>query len=334
VLRRYQQYQAEGAGEADRPWALVCSFHGPHFPIEVPEPFASMYDPREVPQPGSFHDSFQGKPTGQATHPWLQLAAHLSWEEWQRVIAHYWGFVTYVDSLIGRVLDALEETGQTERTIVLATADHGEMAGHHRMFDKGPYLYEDVMRVPFVWRWPGQIVARQAPETRLASHVDTVPTLLALTGVPLAAGSPPLQGHELFTPHPLAPSPTRGEGEESHNGGTRYSPFPMVGEGKGVGETGDEDEQVAYGETNVADKVNPQLDTRMVVTQQWKYVFRPGDIDELYDLATDPDELRNLAGEPACAPVLSELRARLADWMHETEDVLPAPDHRALRTDN
>jgi arylsulfatase A-like enzyme len=219
------------------------------------------------------------------------------------VIAHYWGFVTYVDALIGRVLTALDETGQDANSIVFATADHGEMAGHHRMFDKGPYLYEDVMRVPFIWRWPGRIPPRARPDEQLASHVEVVPTLLELADVEQDASAPRRQGRSLAAALTTTPA---GENDASPRRAAEW-------------------EQVAFGETNVADKVNPQRDTRMIVTARWKYVYRPGDLDELYDLGTDPDELRNLAGEPTCRDQLDQLRGRLAAWMQETDDVLAPP---------
>ncbi len=289
-----RQYAAQGLGTPARPFSLVCSLHGPHFPIEVPEPYASLYRPEDVPYTPSFDDTFEGKPQGQRTHPWLQLAAHLSWPEWQRVIAHYWGYATFIDSLMGRVLDALEETGLAAQTVVLATADHGEMAGHHRMFDKGPYLYEDVMRVPFVWRAPAVIAPREGPETRLVSHVDVLPTLLELTGVSAIAQAPPLQGRSLVPALTSPPSP-------------------------------DEPGGVVFAETNAADQVNPQRDTRMILVGDIKYIYRPGDVNELYDLAADPDELCNLAGDAARQDTLRQLQQKLAAWMQQTGDRLPLP---------
>jgi len=286
-------YAAQGIGTAERPFALVCSFHGPHFPIEVPEPYASLYDPAAVPRPASFDDTFEGKPASQRTHPWLQLARHLSWPEWQRVIAHYWGFCTFIDALMGRVLDALDETGLAERTLVLATADHGEMAGHHRLFDKGPYFYEDVMRVPLVWRWPERIAARAGPSNLPVSHVDVVPSVLDLAGVPPVAGTPPLQGHSLAAVLGGGDAP-RGE--------------PAV-----------------FGETTPGDVPNPQVHARLIFDGRWKYVYRPGDVDELYDLHTDPEELCNLASAAEAAGQLVHLRAGLAAWMRRTDDPLAPP---------
>jgi arylsulfatase A-like enzyme len=286
LLRRYA---ADGLGTRGRPFALVCSFHGPHFPIEVPEPWASLYRAKDVPRFASFDDTFEGKPQGQRTHPWLQLGAHLSWPEWQRVIAHYLGFVTYIDAHMGRVLDALEDVGLSNRTVVVATADHGEMAGRHRMFDKGPYLYEDVMRVPLVWRGPG--TTSRGRDERLASHVDVLPTLLELTGVAPIDGAPALQGRSLLAA---------------------------------------EEQDAIFAETHAGDKVNPQVDARMVLAGDCKYVFRPGDpsarsggeVDELYDLARDPEELRNVAADETYAGVREALRTRLRTWMRETEDRL------------
>ncbi|MBI3974031.1 MAG: sulfatase-like hydrolase/transferase, partial [Chloroflexi bacterium] len=198
AIELLRHYREQRLGTSERPFAIICSFPGPHFPIEPPEPYASLYRPEDVPMLASFEDTFEGKPQGQRSHPWLQLAAHLSWPEWQRVIAHYWGFATFVDALMGRVLDVLDETRLAERTIVMATADHGEMAGHHRMFDKGPYFYDDVMRVPFVWRRPGFIDARDGPNEALVRHVDVVPTVLELAGIEPVPGSPPPQGRSLL----------------------------------------------------------------------------------------------------------------------------------------
>jgi arylsulfatase A-like enzyme len=290
-------YERDGLGTTDRPFALTCSFHGPHFPIEVPEPYASLYDPRSVPRPASFDDTFEGKPQGQTTHPWLNLGRHLSWEEWQRVIGHYWGFCTFVDALMGRVLDALDASAFSERTLVLATADHGEMAGHHRFFDKGPYFYEDVLRVPFVWRYPGRIAPRSGGSSgsdadfSLVSHVDVVPTVLDLTGLSPEANSPPLQGRSLFAANA-------------------------------------ERADAAFGEATPGDVPNPQVHARVVIADRWKYVYRPEDDvqHELYDLAADPDEMRNLAPSPQHAGVLRTLQDRLRDWMHLTDDTLDPPE--------
>lgn len=282
LLRHYREV---GLGGPEAPVALWCSFPGPHFPLEVPAPYDQLYDPALVPQPASFLDTFAGKPQGQRWHPWLQLAAHLSWPEWQRVIAHYWGYITFIDALMGRVLAALDDNGWRERTVVLAVADHGEMAGHHCMFDKGPYLYEDVMRIPCLWRWPGHFPAGRVVDEGFASLADVAPTLSALADA-VPADTHPFQGRSLV-PSLLdaAPLPTE-----------------------------------AFGETNPGDLINQQLPTRMIRHGSWKYIYRPGDRDELYDLAADPDELVNRIADARA--IGQELRERLVRWMVATHDPL------------
>lgn len=281
LLRRYHE---DGRGGPESPFALWCSLLGPHFPWEVPAPYDQLYDPAMVPRPASFDDTFAGKPQGQRWHPWLQLANHLSWPEWQQAIARYWGYVTYIDALVGRVLATLDEVGLRERTVVLFVSDHGEMAGHHRMFDKGPYLYEDVMHIPCLWRWPGSFPAGRVADDGFVSLVDLAPTLCDLAGA-TPSGPQPFQGRSLV--------------RNLHGGNA-----PLATE--------------VFAETNPGDLMNPQLATRMVRRGQWKYVFRPGDVDELYDLAADPDELVNRIADARV--VRRELWKVLGDWMKTTDD--------------
>lgn len=286
-------YREQGIGDSERPFALVCSFQGPHHPTEVPEPYASMYAPTDVPRPAGFDDTFIGKPQGQRTHRWMQMGAHLSWPEWQRVIAHYWGFATYIDALMGRVLAALDVIGLADRTVVLAAADHGDMTGNHRLFDKGPYFYDDVMRSPFIWRYPGHIPPRDRPDRNLVSLVDVVPTLLDLTGATPDTDSPPLQGVSL---------------------GAHLR-----------GEAGTPTRDAVFAETTAGDLISEQVDARMVLAGRWKYIYRPGDVDELYDVESDPENLRNVASDAAHATDLRAMRARLTTWMRETDDALAPP---------
>ncbi|HEU5315803.1 MAG TPA: sulfatase/phosphatase domain-containing protein, partial [Chloroflexota bacterium] len=152
------------------------------------------------------------------------------------------------------------------------------------------YFYEDVLRVPLILRVPASLGAIPHPDdtpSALASHVDVVPTLLDLTGVDPLPDSPPLQGHSLLA-------------------GPR---------------------DAAFAEATPGDKPNPQTHARVVVTDRWKYVFRPEDDvrDELYDLESDPDELRNLAVDAAHQSTLQALQQRVAFWMRDTADPLTPP---------
>ena len=77
-------------------------------------------------------------------------AAHLTWPDWQRVIPAYWGYCSFVDEQMGRVLEALERCGRRDDTIVVVTAGHGDMFVSHRLFNKGFHMYDETHRVPLL----------------------------------------------------------------------------------------------------------------------------------------------------------------------------------------
>ena len=96
--------------------------------------------------------------------------------------ARYYGYVSYIDAQIGRVLQALDASGQAANTLVLFTTDHGEMIGSHGLIYKGAHLYEEMVRVPLLLRLPGRIPAGKTVDA-LAGQVDLLPTVLSTLGV-------------------------------------------------------------------------------------------------------------------------------------------------------
>ena len=127
-------------GKGDDPFLVFASFFGPHFSYAVPAPWDTQYDPAAVARPANFDERFAGKPLVQQKELLRWNAAHLTWPDWQRVIAAYWGYCSFVDHQVGRVLEALERSGRADKTIVVVTADHGDMLGSHRLFNKGFHI--------------------------------------------------------------------------------------------------------------------------------------------------------------------------------------------------
>ena len=78
---------------------------------------------------------------------------------------------------LGRLLEALERSGQRENTLILFMSDHGEMMGDHGLLMKGCRFYEGLVRVPMIWSWPGQIQA-DLRSSALTELTDIFPTLL------------------------------------------------------------------------------------------------------------------------------------------------------------
>jgi arylsulfatase A-like enzyme len=270
----------------DEPFFLMTSFQEPHWPYVLPEPFASMYDPADIPPWPNFDDPFIDKPfTNQSGLEHFGVGG-FTWEDWQPAVARYLGSVSLLDDIVGRLLQAVDRLGLADNTVVVATADHGDMAGSHRQFNKGPFMYEEVYRLPFVWRGPG-IAAGQECDA-LTGHLDVLPTLLELADAP-APG--PLHGRSLT---PVAADPAHAEGN-----GWRDA---LMSEFHG-------DEFGLYSQ-------------RMVRWEHYKLVYNPNDRRELYDLAADPHELHNLAYRPEHADLRRDLEGRLLELMHESDDSL------------
>ena len=189
-----EQYTADA-----NPFFLWASFPDPHPPYLVSEPWATMYDPAQITvpegQPGEhdrnpihFQMSQQKSPDFSAWqetggHTIHGFSSHLcDRDTLAREIAVYYGMISMMDKYIGQILDTLDGTGQADNTLVVFTSDHGHFYGHHGLSAKGPFHYEDVIRVPFIVRHPGQVPAG-AKCHALQSLVDLAPTFLSTCGI-------------------------------------------------------------------------------------------------------------------------------------------------------
>jgi arylsulfatase A-like enzyme len=166
----------------DEPFFACVSFLGPHPPWSIPEEYHYMYTPEQVQLPPNFYDDFHKKPKAIFTQWGYRSGYALSEAAWKEGTAVYWGYITMIDDLIGRLLDILDDRGLTEDTIVVYFSDHGEMIGAHRLWGKHDVLYEEVMRIPLIIRYPALITANQKVSMPV-SIVDIFPTLLELCGV-------------------------------------------------------------------------------------------------------------------------------------------------------
>lgn len=125
-----------------------------------------------------------------------QRAASFNWDEldWRLYIWSYYRYCEMVDVAIGRVLDALEASGQRDNTLILFTSDHGEGLGHHGMYTKA-FMYDESARVPFAISWPGHLPAGASNSPLLTSGIDLFPTFCAAAGIP---APPNLTGQDIL----------------------------------------------------------------------------------------------------------------------------------------
>lgn len=272
----------------DAPFMIFTSFFGPHFPYAVPAPYDTMYDPEHVERWINFDEQFVDKPLIQQKEMMRWNASHLTWNDWQKVIAHYWGYCTYIDDQIQRVLDRLESLGLAQDTIVIYAADHGDMLGSHRLFNKGMQMYDETYRIPMIARWPG-VIEPGTTRDQFVSLVNWMPTLLEIGDAVTPEG---LDGRSLV-------------------------PFLK---GEPVADWPDDIFAEAHG-------YEPALCTqRMVRTDSWKYIYSPCSEDELYDIVSDPGELHNLAGKLGYKHVLRRMKERLVTWLNRTHDTVGEDD--------
>jgi len=184
-----------------KPFALFINLWAPHPPLQVPEPYASMFAPDRVVLPPNVGLPARGEPPGRRRGVPAQLAVGVSLEDWYKAWGAHLGLVHLADAGIGRVLRALEESGQADETVVLFTADHGDHLGQHGMYQKME-LYEQAIEVPLTIRCPG-VKARRIDNP--VSHLDVMPTLLDLMGIEIPEGLDGVSLAEQITTESSAP---------------------------------------------------------------------------------------------------------------------------------
>lgn len=174
----------ESYAKSDKPFCLIVSLHGPHFPHNVPEEWVRLYD--DLPQdyvPDNYIPQFTetGKPLAQGAHYWpCQDTRDLTQADWRRTAQHYWGFCSYIDHLFGEFRAKMTELGMDDDCVTAFSADHGEMLGAHGWFDKGPFFYEEVMRIPMMVR--GGEGTKGEIRENYVSFRDIFPTLIDQAG--------------------------------------------------------------------------------------------------------------------------------------------------------
>jgi choline-sulfatase len=272
--------QAYLAEKRDKPFFAMVSFYEPHSPYRFPVEYAGRKKPAdfEVPKVGPEDD-------------W-QIPAifrDLTDDEKRGIQASYYTSTEYVDWCIGQVLGALEESGQADNTLVVYIGDHGYCLGHHGRFEKH-CMYEQAIRAPLIVRYPKTVKAGSSTKA-LVEFVDIAPTILDLCGVK---------------------KPDRFQGQ---------SLVPLL---EGKTDKHREHVMIEYGHNDEA----------CIRTDKWKLVYErgqdtrddgydpagdpPGPKLRLFDLASDPDEMTNVAQRPENRAVVSDLTDKLVKHLVAT----------------
>ena len=267
-----------------RPFMLTCSFNYPHDPNVVPSPYYESVSPDAIELPASF-----GVREPSVEDHWARrVARDLGDAAVREYLRIYYASCMLVDDQVGRVLEALDTSGRARDTIVIFTADHGDMTGNHGMVLKGGFFYDELMRVPMIVRYPPKLPPGRS---RLScSLADLMPTILSLTEQPIPEH---VQGIDLS---PWLVGERRTPQPPQYSFGEIVSPHP---EHRRAVEPG----RKAH---------------FMVRGQGYKYARYADGEEWLFDLNGDPRETHNLASVPAYADQREALSHRLDEWLEET----------------
>jgi arylsulfatase A-like enzyme len=282
-MARMDHARAEG-----RPFFLWASFFDPHPPYLVPQPWDSMYDPASLTVPRATPGEFDHAPphlretqkpnpdfSDYAETPFGNHGLHSHLHDRTALakdIAVYYGMVGMMDKSIGKILDHLEATGEAENTLVVFTSDHGHYYGHHGLVAKGPFHFEDGIRVPFLARWPGRIPAGGESDA-LLSLIDLPVTFLRAAGAPV-------------------PSMMQGVDQSAVLDASGPSARDHV--------------LVEFRHQPTTIHMKTLVEDRHKLTVYFNRAF-----GELYDLENDPGEVRNLWDDPSSMRLREELTRRL-----------------------
>jgi len=272
--------------DENQPWVVYSGFIGPHDPYAVPQEFLDLYDLDDIQLPESYTDDLEDKP---ALYKRMrqQLFGQLTEREVREAILHFYAYCSYLDDCFGQILTALDKTGQTENTLVLYCSDHGDYNGDHGLFAKGAPCFSGAYHIPAVMRWPKGIQSPGREVGQFVSLADFAPTFLDLA--------------EVDENHPYA--------------GQSLMPFLK-------NEQPDHWRDTLFTQFNGVELYYCQ---RSVFTKEYRYTFNGFDQDELYDLRSDPNQMKNLANNPAYEYIKQNLCKKMWQFAYEQGDAMINP---------
>lgn len=272
--------------QKQRPFFLAVGFFRPHTPYVSPEkPYFGFYPPSEMP----LHPAIDKNPPEvpqAALGSYKKEQDKLTDELRQQVVQAYYASISFMDTQVGRVVDALDKNGLADNTIIVFTSDHGYHMGEHGLWQKQS-LFEGSARVPLLIVAPGTAGKGSVVKTPV-SHLDLYPTLTELAGVKAPSN---LQGQSLVPMLKDANATGRGWAlTQVMRGG--------IGRPKASAPTGASGKRI-FGYS--------------LRTPRWRYTeWDEGKLgSELYDHENDPKELTNLAAKPEHAKTVAELSQQL-----------------------
>jgi len=258
-----------------KPWVLYVGFVCPHPPLIAPPEYFNMYAGCDIPMPKLYAQNERPR------HPYIEYMRRSRPEDEgfagpemvKRAVAAYMGSVSFLDHNVGKVLDALERAGLSASTRVIYGSDHGESLGARGLWTKR-LLYEESVGIPLIVAGPD--VPAGGTVSDPVSLVDVFPTVLDCAGVAPSAADANLPGSSLLRAAASGATPPRTVLSEYHAAASPSASY-------------------------------------MIRKERFKYIHYVGYAPMLFDLINDPEELRDLAGDPVFKEELASCEAKLRE---------------------
>ena len=301
-----REAQAFIAADHERPWLCHLSYIKPHWPYIVPAPYHDMYGAADV-QP-----VVRSELERQDPHPVYRAfmenrigRAFSRDEVREAVIPAYMGLIKQCDDQLGKLLDFLEESGRMKDTMIVLTSDHGDYLGDHWLGEKDLF-HEQSVKVPLIVCDPRSV----ADGTRGTVNDELVETIdLAATFIEVAGGAVPdhiVEGRSLL---PFLRGEKPAEWRDYAVSEYDYSMTPMAKE---------------------LDVSPEKARLFMIADKKWKFMHAPGFRPMLFDLVADPQELRDVGGDPEFASIVAMMETRLQEWATRPSQRTTVPKDRII----
>lgn len=262
---------------------LVVSYDEPHGPFLCPRPFSEMYQDYEFPKSPNIWDDLKNKPEHHRV--WAGATLKEDKDALKLKRPDFFGCNSFIDSEIAKVAAAIDRCAPD--ALVIYTSDHGDHLSSHSLDNKGATMYEEITHIPLIVRWPG-VAPQGSTCPHPVSHIDLTPTIMEAFGVPSAKTVEGKSMLATFKDPQQRPNEAIfmefGRYEVDHDGFGGFQPIRCAFDGR------------------------------------YKLVVNLMTSDELYDLKTDPAEMKNLIESAEHTKIRDGLHDKMLDWMNKTRD--------------
>jgi N-acetylglucosamine-6-sulfatase len=293
----------------EKPFCLYLCHKAVHDFRDPAPRHAKLYANENYPLPPNARYDMEGKPKCVRERSDLMKGQvpFKTMDDWQAYTRKYYQCLAAVDDSVGRILKTLDEMGERENTIIVLAGDNGYFLGEHGLWDKR-FAYEPSMRIPMAVYHP-KMIKPGTVRDEMVLNVDLAPSMLDVADVPIPSY---MQGRS-FKPL-LEGKKTPWREDFLYHYHIEIDLSKMTPQ-----ERADFDRKWRSQGLDPSPLLVPE--NLAVRTKEWKYITYPGikETDELYNLTSDPYEMKNRISDPKCADVVRRMKTRLTQLVEETK---------------